>query len=379
MHESLVSKFTDYFPKRNRSVLKNIMLLSLCILHKENICLNRLKGIVGIFTGKRSKSSSNYKRLIRIFDNHSLSNLWLELLIFGFRLFRFKVEFLIIDGTSWKRGTRWFHFMTLCIVYRGVAIPIYWEDLSKHGLSNFKERKSLMDKAMKYFDLEGKTLLGDREYIGKDWFNYLINNKINFVVRIKRNIYKQYINEGKGRTHQQITNKVLRSKKSNKAVAKMIELDELSLKFVAVKNPKNDPKDPVIYLLTNHTEKAANEIAYNYCLRTKIEHCFKHLKSNGFNLEQINLRKKSRCRLLMAITVFTYTLSIHEGLKEYDKVPRKIYAKYKPEKAVSVFRFGLNRLAQFTKSLEEFCMYFFAEIHFAEKKYKSPFWKMSSS
>ncbi len=51
------------------------------------------------------------------------------------------------------------------MVYQGVAIPIYWDNLNKQGLSNLKERKILIKKAIGYFNLEGKTLLANREYI----------------------------------------------------------------------------------------------------------------------------------------------------------------------------------------------------------------------
>jgi len=373
MLESLLCKINGYFPKRNRTTLKNILLLSLCLIHKETICLNRLKGVLSLYTGKESKPSSNYKRLIRIFDNHSLTNLWIELLNFVFELLRLKSEYLIIDGTSWKRGERWFHYMTLCIVYKGVAIPIYWEDLAKHGLSNFEERKKLMNRAIKYFDLKGKSLLGDREYIGKEWFKYLIDNEINFVIRLKKNIYIQEIDACLGRSHQQMTNKVLRSKLANKSVGKMVTIDGMTLYFVAVKNPKNDPKDPVIYLLSSLIEKPAKLIASIYCLRTKIEHCFKHLKSNGFKLEQMNLRTKTRCRLLMAITVFTYVLSVQEGLKDYHQVPEKNYDTDQKQKQVSIFRFGLDKMNRYARNMEKFCNYILSQIQLANSKYKSQF------
>jgi len=306
---------------------------------------NRLKSIVSQYTGKLSKPASNYKRLIRIFDNNSLSNLWLELLKFAFLLLRLQVEELVLDGTSWKRGERWFHYMTLCIVYKGVAIPIYWEDLAKHGISNYEERERLLSRALKYFNLEGLTLLADREYIGLEWFKLLIGNEINFNIRLKKNIYKDCINACKGLTHEVMTQKIMRSKLPNKTLSKLVELKEIpgqTFRFVATKNPKKDPKDPVIYLLTNVLEKSAKAIAYQY-------------------------------RLLMAVTVFTYVLSIHEGLKEYDKIPMKIYNENLKEKAVSVFRNGLNRIFRFTLHLDHFCQYIIREVSSANRKYQSPF------
>jgi transposase len=76
----------------------------------------------------------------------------------------------------------------------------------------------------------------------------------------------------------------------------------MKLYFIAYKNPKNAP---VVYSITN-LDKPAKSIALSYAGRWKIEHCFKHLKSNGFQLEEINLKHESRCRLLMAVTIMAY-------------------------------------------------------------------------
>ncbi len=379
MLESLISKVKEDFPKRKSSCLKNILLLSLCLLHKETVNLNKLKKCVNHFTNKRTTVASNYKRLIRIFDDHSRTNLWIELLKYVFQILRFKSKYLIIDGTSWKRGKRWFHYMTLSVVYQGVSIPIYWQDLSKHGHSNIPERIKFMNRAFKHFQLSGKLLLADREYIGKDWFNYLINNKVDFVIRLRKTDYKSVVNEYKGLSHKAMSKKVLKSTIHQKSISKLIELEGLTLQFVVVKNPSYSIKDPVIYLLTNLIEKPAKQIAEDYCIRTKIEQCFKHLKSNGFHLEQINLRTKSRCRLLMAVTVFTYVLSVNEGLKTYEQVPNKIYPDGTIEKAVSVFRYGFDQLISRCTNLFDFYKYITNQIDQSLKLYQSPFRILSSS
>lgn len=354
--KSLLSKITEYFPKRKESCLINILLLVQVILLKETINLNKLKGCLNTIQGKTNAPSSNYKRLIRIFDNYARTNLWLELLQFGFKVLRLKTEYLIIDGTKWKRGEKWHHYQVLSVVYKSVAIPLYWENINKNGISNHEERKKLFDKALKYFHLEGKTLLGDREYIGTEWFKYLKDKGINFTIRNKKNTYVDIINQAGGRTYQQMIDKVLRSKLVNKAVGKIIEMEGQKLHFVVMKNPKNDPKDPVIFILSTHLNKCAKAIGLSYCLRYKIEHCFKHLKSNGFCLEQLNLRTMTRCRLLMAITVFSYVLSINEGLKNYKKI-RMNASKKKEEKRVSVFRNGLDKIVAFCLDLELFYLY----------------------
>lgn len=363
--KSLLSKITEYFPNRKESCLTNVLLLVQVILLKETINLNKLKGCLNTVQGKTNVPSSNYKRLIRIFDKHARTNLWLELLQFVFQVLRLKIEYLIIDGTKWKRGEKWYHYQVLSIVYKGVAIPIYWENINKNGVSSYEERKKIFDKALKYFHLEGKTLLADREYIGSDWFKYLIERGIDFTIRTRKNTYVDAINQAAGRTYQQMIDKVLRSKLADKAVGKIIELEGQKLYFVVIKNPKNDPKDPVIFLLSTHLDKCAKVIGLSYCLRYKIEHCFKHLKSNGFCLEQLNLRTMTRCRLLIAITIFAYVLSINEGLKDYKKV-RMNASKNKEEKRVSIFRNGIDKVVAFCLGMEQFYLYlnnvFFGKI-----------------
>lgn len=305
--------------------------------------------------------------------------MWLELLKYVFQILRLKSEHLIVDGTSWKRGNRWFHYMTLSVVYKGISIPIYWVDLAKHGHSNLSERTQLMTQTFKHFNLSGKTLLADREYIGKDWFKYLSDNNLGFIIRVRKTDYKSIVDEYEGMSHKAMIKKVLKSKIHQKAISKLIEIEGVVLQFVAIKNPKKDPKDPVIFLVTNLIEKSAKIIAKEYCIRTKIEQCFKHLKSNGFNLEQLNLRTKTRCRLLMAITIFTYVLSINEGLKTYNEVPLKFYSNGSIEKAVSIFRHGLDQLISKCKNLKEFFQYIVEQIQQSLILYQSPFRILSSS
>ncbi|MCP4520183.1 MAG: transposase, partial [Cytophagales bacterium] len=83
-----------------------------------------------------------------------------------------------------------------------------------------------------------------------------------------------------------------------------------------------------------------------YQQRWKIEHCFKHLKSNGFALQEINLQEENKSQLMMAIIVFSYALSINQGLKQYQHISCKKYKNRTRYKIVSVFRKGLQEINQ---------------------------------
>ena len=371
MLESLVNKFNLKSLEISKSELKNILILSLGILRVQTVCLNKLKGIVGQITGKETtKPSSNYQRLLRIFRAHAFSRMWLNILQFVFQLLRLKSEYLTLDGTSWKRGEKWYHYLVICIVYQGVAIPIYWIDLNKHGISNIKERKRLMKKVFKCFNIVNKTLIADREYIGIDWFKYLVDNDLYFVIRLKKNVYHDAINKASGKTVEELIQKVKRSKIPHKSVQKSFELDGMQLTFTISKNPDKNAKEELIFLISNRTDSAI-KIAHIYGIRWKIEHCFKQLKSNGFNLEAMNIQGKAKQNLMLAIVIFTYVLSVLEGLKNYKKVVSKKYADGTVTKAISVFRYGLDKVVILTSSLEKFIKYILKQFSKIDKAYSS--------
>jgi len=371
MLESLVNKFTAKTSGIGKSQLKNILILSLSMLQVQTVCLHKLKGIVGQITGKiGTKPSSNYQRLVRIFRNYAFSRLWLDLLQFVFQLLRLQCDYLTLDGTSWKRGKKWYHYLVLCVIYQGVAIPIYWVNLQKHGISNIKERKQLLKRAFRSFNLKDKTLIADREYIGIDWFKFLIDNKLGFIIRLKKNIYHEAINAAGGKTVQELIQKVKRSKIPHKSVRKAFELEGMKLWFVVSKNPDKSAKEAFLFLITN-LEKSAPAIANIYRIRWKIEHCFKQLKSNGFDLEAMNVKGKAKQNLLLSIVVFTYVISVLEGLKDYKKIPLKKYADGTTTKAVSVFRNGVDKIVIIACSFQRFCEYLVDQLKQNKNRYRS--------
>lgn len=371
MLKLLLNKLTNYLPNYADHVLYNSLVVVAAILDNRTVCLNKMKGRLGIITGNTATSSdSNYKRLTRYFRSNAGSLLWLDLVKLGLRILRVEVFYLILDGTSWERGETKHHYQTLCIVYKSVAIPIIWLDLQKKGASGFDERKELFDLAFEHFDLVGKTLLADREYIGNDWFNYLINKGLNFVIRSKDYAYFNQIERTAKMSVEQMIAKVLRSKIPNKAIAQSCKIGGLDMRIIVAKNPNPKAKEAYIILLTT-LENSPYQIVLMYLVRWKIEHCFKQLKSNGFNLESINLGTVERRRLMFAVVVLAYIISVVEGLEEYAKVKVKQYANYSTYKAQSVFRFGRDLLSLTVQNAVELNQWILRKIKHAESSYST--------
>ena len=76
----------------------------------------------------------------------------------------------------------------LSVAYKGIALPILWTMPPKKGNSNSNERKDLMERYIKLFNISSiESLLADREFIGDEWFEELIWKKISFYIRIRNN------------------------------------------------------------------------------------------------------------------------------------------------------------------------------------------------
>lgn len=225
-----------------------------------------------------------------------------------------------------------------------------------------------MKKVFKSFNIANKTLIADREYIGAEWFKYLVDSGLCFVVRLKKNAYHDDIDKAAGKTAAQLVQKVERSRIPHKSVQKSFELNGMKLTFTVSKNPDKNAKEEIMFLISNRTDGAI-KIAFIYRVRWKIEHCFKQLKSNGFNLEAMNIKGRAKQDLMLSIVVFTYVLSVLEGLKNYKKVASKRYADGTVSKAVSVFRSGLDKIVILTSSLHKFVKYILKQFSKIEMAY----------
>lgn len=373
MSEPLLDKIKQELPEYKISALRNLLIIVLSMIQKETCNLHKLRGVVGLVSGKRSsKPNSHYQRIIRFFRSHALNDLWIDLLSLGFRLLRMKVDYLALDGTSWQYGNRKIHLLMLCVIYKGIAIPIYWQDLAKKGISNTDERKKLFNKAVKILQLSGKTLLADREYIGIEWFSFLQDLEINFIIRLKKTSYKAAVNQPEGLRHSALEKKILRSKKEGKTVAKSFLLEGMLVTIVMTKNLAQNDQDPIIYLITNNNEMPAKQIANAYFIRWKIETCFKHMKSNGFEMEKVNFENPEKARLLIALIVFAYTLAILEGLKHYKDISDKNYRNGTKYKATSCFREGIDYIITLCNNFKTLAQYISHQLDRNKNQYKSP-------
>lgn len=348
-------KFTNLYDNHGLSAVRNLHLMVQLLLLARTVTLWKLKDYVGMALGNTGVlPDSHYRRLTRFFGKQSEQpEFQLDVQRQIFRVLRrLKYTHLLLDGTSWKRGEQKYHYMVLSVLAGSVAIPIYWKQLEKIGASNQAERKVLFDEATTYFDLSGMTLLADREYIGKTWFKYLRNKGINFVIRLRFANYYEAVNDQPGKTYQQMYDQCCHQ---GKFVRKQILIDGEAFYLSMRQNPKGTLGEEVIIFLT--PIRPVRKTVDQYIKRWRIECLFRHLKTNGFDLEAINLQPPRKSNLLMAIVCLAYAVTIRAAWSVRTMIRRIRFTDGSVYPAESIFRKGLSLVTSQCASFDRFVNY----------------------
>ncbi len=352
-------------------LLQNLLITSQAISLAGSTNLSKAKRfvpqIIGTKQALEAQPLSNYQRLIRFFNeavgdhqddvHHCIQDITAAV-IGNFRPSSLKkARHLVIDGSKWKARREKVQFLSLCVVVENTALPIASIDLAKIGHSSQKERGAFLDRAAEHLDLRGMILLGDREYVGIQWFKDLKADRgIDFVVRVKKGIYHEQINAAPGRSWEEMHRKLERNKKT-KTVSKPIVLGGQTYRYVIARNSKagHPNEDDYIYFLTSLKNGAWAAKQYPY--RWQIEVTFKHLKSNGFDLEKMRVEGVGKHELMMAIVSMLFAIMVLEGTKFYRDNPRakqvkEDHCRGKITLVHSTFRQGYDIATKYLTSLK---------------------------
>jgi hypothetical protein len=353
-------KFSDLYARYGLGAVKNVWLLTCLLPIARTVNLYKMKDYVGgVLEKEGTQSHSHYKRLIRFFQDWGENReLLYDLMRHNLRFLRgLGFKMLVMDGTSWAMGETKVHYLVLSVLVGTVAVPLYWVQLEKIGASSQEERKAMFEQAFSLFDLQGMTLLADREYIGKEWFKFLKENKIYFVIRLRLVDYFEEVNTAKGNPYLRMLHKCA---SKDKTIQKQIFLNGQAFTIVMMPNPKADAEENVLIFLT--TLPNAIKAAELYVKRWKIECLFRHLKTNGYNLEDLNLKNTGKNLLMMAIVTCAYTLAINEGWKRRRHIPVQHYRDGTETPEVSIFREGLAVLTAKCFRFIDFIRYVFKAL-----------------
>ena len=365
LRSSLLDKSKDFDQHLPPALLNNLLVVGCAILLKETVNLNKLKNHVGLLLGNRqTKTNSHYKRLIRFFnDTTALHKLWKWLIVWMLDYIkrwdgRSRSVYLTLDGTCWQLGTHQIHLLMLCLLYRGVSLPLFWSDLSKKGHSSQQERKRLIQQALKLYPLQGFCLLADREYEGKEWLKFLTDSGLDFIIRLPKESYKAAISAG-GKAYSAL----LKRASKGRTVSQWFELAGCRYQFVALSHQDGPQSADPLVLLVSNLNWSKQTIAQRYRIRWTTECFFKHLKSNGFDLEALGFQCPKKIRLLVAIVVVLYVICVAEGLRQFHRIRAKKKSQHEPlQLREAVFRKGYSVVVNELVSLAHFIDWLLAQI-----------------
>ena len=292
------------------------------------------------FSGK-AQIDSHYKRLQRFFRSYELN--YTEIAQTIVALMDIPEPWtLSLDRTEWRFGDYVFNILMLGVVHEGVAFPLVWCLLDKRGNSNSAERMRLFNQFLERFgEREIACLTADREFVGKDWFEYLLHDPLTpFRIRIREN---HKLSDGRDSLNVKIAfadlavgqTKILRRKRrlwGYWVYIAALRLEDNSLLVVA-------------------TQSAPQSAITDYAKRWSIETLFGIFKTRGFCLESTHLTDGERLSKLLALLSLALCWVILTGQWLHQLKPLMI--KKHGRRAKSVFRYGFDHLRHIVLNLEQ--------------------------
>ena len=298
-----------------------------------------LKKLAAALSGS-AQIDSHYRRLQRFFSSDLSPHVFTQLIVQ--RIVRpGKRVFLTLDRTHWKYGQTHQNLLCLGLLHRRVSIPIETCSLGKAGNSSTKERKHLLKKALAYLPIDQCCLLADREFISREWFQFLLHQRLDFVIRLRSNHWIEKT-DGK-RIH--LDDNTRRQKKNTTRIYKQALLYGRIRLHIVCHRPAKGPR---LFLVTNRED--VDQAVPLYKQRWSIETAFGFLKSKGFDLESTRLKKPQRMQRLMGVLSLCLLWALFVGHELQKKKATAI--KKHGKRAISLFRRGLDHLQHLLANAE---------------------------
>ena len=218
-----------------------------------------------------------------------------------------------------------------------VIFHFFWSMLKdkKQGSSDHIDRSDIIKQFIKCFGKDRiECVIGDSEFIGKNWIEWLKKEKIEYVMRLRNS---QNIANSKGSTTK--GSGLFRDLKPGTFInlgERRINKDEsYSAYIVGIKTKDSD----LIIIACSANIRNGGTI---YKLRWGIETLFKSLKTSGFCLEDTHIVDPDRLEVLLSVVAITYAIASKLGKNILKVINIKLKNHgYKPK---STMRMGIDHI-----------------------------------
>jgi hypothetical protein len=323
-HTKLMEKLKGSGLKLHKSRLEFLSLMMVALVQAKTVNLAELVGMME----SRAQEASLYRRAQRFLGELKVPEAFV--LHYALQLHSKKSYCLCLDRTNWKFGKLKLNVLMLAYAHEGTAIPLLWCLLPKFGNSATSERIALMNRLLTLMPKEQLgVLLADREFIGRDWFSYLAQKGLPFVIRVRKDAL------GDDWFHLFHFFQAL-PLAQHKVLKQRYRIFGCELAIAGARLAGGE----YIIVVTNRNPKTALSV---YAKRWQIECLFKALKSSGFDLEATHLQHLERIDTLLTVVSLAFLWALKVGAFVHAQL-KPIQVKAHGRKQKSLFRTGLDHL-----------------------------------
>lgn len=286
--------------------------------------------------------ASTYRRLQRFFQHVTLEGDWAVPLIVQLLGLTGSWD-LALDRTQWRVGAKDVNFLVLAVVTGRHRVPLMWTVLDKRGNSATDERVALLRRYLAVFDVSTiRRLLADREFIGREWLEFLCENNIEFSIRQKENL-RVTTEEG----HELTLLARLRRSRCRCFRARLgLEDGEAAGERPLLNFAAKPLKDGEWLIVVSNGD--ARKALQAYRKRWAIECLFGDAKTRGLNLEDTRLTAPRKLDLLLALVALALAWASRTAVAMLG--PRMPKRKAHGYFAKSVFRIGFDELRRLLRT-----------------------------
>lgn len=334
VHAALIETLSRHFMLRN-SRLETLAVLIVGLVQCRTVNLSH---IASQFPAQ-VQHKSNYRRLQRFFQMIRLDQSLVARIVVGM-LNLSRPKCLALDRTNWKVGRKDINILMLAIVTRRFRVPLLWTVLDYQGNSNTDQRITLIQRYLDLFDVASiELLMADREFIGRDWIEFLRKNNVPFAIRVKAN---QRVALSDGRLWALRT--LLRKRRKSRSITAFeacLPASSAPVSFAAkwIDGRKDCQGEWLVVITNSHDAKRALR---TYKRRWAIECLFGDAKTRGFNIEDTRMTASEKIDTLTAIITLAITWSYRCATQTMGMKAIKRKSHGRREK--SWFRIGMDAL-----------------------------------
>ena len=294
-----------------------------------------LSHLASQFPGK-ALHASNYRRLQHFFKQVQFD----EAVVARFIVSLLNIKgpmILAVDRTNWKLGKADINILVLAIVTRRFKVPLICSFFDHRGNSSTAQRIDLIDRYLRIFEVSSiKALLADREFVGNEWINYLVEKTVPFVIRLREEMYIETDDEQRFQFREFFQGKHRRRGKWKGWISGMAHTSGSPLRFEGQKI-----KGDELVLVVTNIPAPVNALRL-YRKRWGIECLFADAKTRGLNIEDTHMTDHSKLRTLLVLVAIAMTWAYRcaSRVMGVRGIPKKSHGR----REKSWFRIGFDTL-----------------------------------